>query len=123
MPLTLRVAEKKPRIFMISLTGALDTSTHMLLDDKIDQLVNEGGARIITLDMSGVHFISSMGVRSAFRAKKALAKNQGAFLMVNLQPPVKKVFEIIDALPTMNIFASLQEMDDYLARMQSQIDD
>lgn len=119
MPLTLTVVEPKPRIFTITLAGSLDTNTHMLLDAKIDQLVKEGAARIITLDMGGVTYISSMGVRCAFRAKKALAQQNGAFLMVNLPPPVKKVFEIIDALPSMKIFANMQEMDAYLARMQA----
>lgn len=123
MPLKLSVTEKKPRFFTITLVGSLDTNTHILLDDKIDQLVKEGSAKVITLDMGGVNYISSMGVRCTFRAKRALAKQNGTFMMVNLQPPVKKVFEIIDALPSMNIFANMQEMDDYLTRMQSKVED
>ncbi len=121
MTLTLKVTEAKPRFFTINLAGALDTNTYMLLDDKIENLVTEGAARIITLDMSGVTYISSMGVRSIFKAKKALARQDGAFLMVNLQPQVKKVFEIIDALPSMQIFANMQEMDAYLTRMQKEV--
>jgi len=120
MPLTLTVVEPKPRIFTITLAGSLDTATHMQLDTKIEQLVTEGAARIITLEMSQLQYISSMGIRSTFRAKKALAKNKGALLMVNLQPTVKKVFEIIDALPSTNIFSTLQELDDYLDRIQSE---
>jgi len=119
MTLTLKVTELKPRFFTITLAGALDSSTYMLLDNKIENLVTEGAARIITLDMSGVTYISSMGVRSVFKAKKNLARQEGSFLMVNLQPQVKKVFEIIDALPSMQVFANMREMDDYLTRMQS----
>lgn len=121
MPLKINVVEPRPRFFTVSLDGSLDTETHEQLDTKIEQLVTVGDARIITLDMKGVTYISSMGVRSTFKAKKALAKKNGALLMVNLQPPVKKVFEIIDALPSMQIFSSMAEMDQYLARMQSDI--
>jgi anti-anti-sigma factor len=120
MPLKLKVTEKKPRFFTISLAGSLDTTTHQQLDDKVDQLVNEGAARIITLDMAELTYISSMGVRCVFKAKKALSAQNGSLMMVHLQPAVKKVFEIINALPSVNIFSSMKEMDAYLDRIQNQ---
>ena len=73
MPLTLKVSEKRPRFFTIELSGSLDTNTHQQLDLKVEQLINDGAARVITLDMAGVDYISSMGVRSVFKAKKGLA--------------------------------------------------
>ena len=121
MALKLTVTEKRPRIFTVLLEGPLDTATHAFLDHRIDVLRQEGGARVVTLDFSGVTFISSMGVRSVLKAEKDLGATGGALLMVNLPPPVKKVFEIVNALPSMRIFANLAEMDDYLARMQSEV--
>ncbi|NLI33918.1 MAG: hypothetical protein GX422_14245 [Deltaproteobacteria bacterium] len=40
--------------------------------------------------------------------------------MMNLQPQIKRVFEIINALPSLQIFSSIQELDDYLTEMQRQ---
>jgi hypothetical protein len=37
---------------------------------------------------------------------------------MNLQPQIKKVFDILNALPTMQVFASIEEMDRYLDAMQ-----
>ena len=39
-------------------------------------------------------------------------------MYVNLQPQVKKIFEIINALPSMDVFASVAELDAYLDAMQ-----
>ena len=39
---------------------------------------------------------------------------------MKLKPQIKKVFEIIDALPSMNVFSGVQELDDYLDAMQQQ---
>ena len=42
----------------------------------------------------------------------------GDLMMVNLQPQIKKVFEIVNAMPSMRIFESVAEMDRYLDVMQ-----
>lgn len=119
MPLQTKTTETKPRIFTIRLTGSLDNTTSPDLESKIVYLTREGGARIITLDMAGLEFLSSMGVRVVFKAKKELAAVNGELLMVNLQPQITKVFEIINAIPSMSIFSSIEELDAYLARMQA----
>ncbi len=120
MSLTIKSVEGKPLIFTVSLCGSLDSATYADLEKKINYLIAEGGAKIITLDMAGLEFLSSMGVRVIFKAKKDLAQRNGALLMVNLPPQIKKVFEVINALGSMKIFSSIQELDAYLAKMQSQ---
>ena len=40
--------------------------------------------------------------------------------MAKLQPQIKKVFAIINALPDQQIFNSVEELDEYLAKMQKQ---
>ena len=118
MSLALTVAETKPCMFVITLTGSLDSATYAVLEKKIGYLIAEGKARVITLDMAALAFISSMGVRVILTAKKNLRPNQGSLCMINVPPPIQKVFEIINALPSMTIFASVEEMDAYLANMQ-----
>jgi hypothetical protein len=39
---------------------------------------------------------------------------------MNLQPQIKKVFEIINALPSLQVFATIEELDNYLTEMQRQ---
>jgi hypothetical protein len=40
-------------------------------------------------------------------------------VFINLQPQIKKVFEILNALPSLKVFASIQELDNYLDAMQT----
>lgn len=104
----------------ISIAGSLDSNTapelQQSIDDQIDDSVNT-----IIIDFKGLDFLSSAGLRVLFKAKKLMDGNDGNFIMVNLQPQIKKVFEIIKALDGMNVFKDQQEMDDYLAAMQDKV--
>jgi anti-sigma B factor antagonist len=121
MPLTVTSVEKQPGIFVVSAFGSLDTNTHQVLEKKMDYLISNGAAKVITLDMKDIDYISSMGVRVILKTKKELTRRGGSFLIAHVQPQIKRVFEIINALPSLQIFASLDELDDYLAEMQRQV--
>ena len=41
--------------------------------------------------------------------------------MINVQPQVKKVFEIMQLGPVLNVFESVQELDEYLEKIQDRI--
>ena len=99
MALTIKVVENKPRVFVVTLAGSLDS-------------------KILTLDVAGLTFISSMGIRVVFKAQKDLARAGGYLCLARIPAPIQKALEIVEALPSMQIFASIQEMDAYLAKMQ-----
>jgi len=120
MSLTVMCAEKQPGVFLVSPFGSLDTTTHTILEKQIDFLIADNAATVITLDMTGVEYISSMGVRVVLKARRDLDRRKGRLMMVNLQPQIKKVFEIINALPSLQIFSSIEELDNYLTEMQRQ---
>lgn len=120
MALTIKVEENKPRVFVISLAGSLDSATYSALEKKIEYLMSEGEAKVLTLDLGALEFISSMGIRVVFKAKKDLARVGGSLFLARIPPPIQKALEIIAALPSMQIFSSIQEMDAYLAKMQQQ---
>jgi anti-sigma B factor antagonist len=120
MALTVSSSEKIPRVFVLCPVGSLDSNTFQVLEKKVEYLLREGQAKLITLDMAGVVYISSMGVRVILKTQKELKQRGGSLVMMNLQPQIKKVFEIINALPSLQIFSSVQEMDAYLTEMQRQ---
>ncbi len=120
MPLTVKSVEKIPGVHILYPVGSLDTNTFQIMEKKLDYLIGEGEAKVITLDMNGVDYISSAGIRVIFKAKKQLKQRGGSFMVMHLQPQIRKVFEIINAIPSLHIFASVEEMDDYLAEMQRQ---
>ena len=118
MALTIKVLENKPRVFVVTLGGSLDSTTYPQLETKLAYLLAEGGAKIITLDLAALEFISSMGIRVVFKAQKDLARAGGYLCLARIPPPVQKAFEIVEALPNLQVFASIEEMDAYLAKMQ-----
>jgi len=104
----------------VSIAGSLDSNTAPQLQQSINAEINESVSTTI-IDFKDLDFLSSAGLRVIFKTKKAMDNNGGKFLLVNLQPQIKKVFEIIKALDGMNVFKDQDEMDDYLAAMQNKV--
>ena len=114
MPLNIDVNEPRPGTARVALTGSLDTESAPQLEKSLAALQ----ANVIAFDMTNLVFISSAGLRVIFAAAKRQRAKGGQIGMSNLRPGVRKVFEIVKALPDMNVFASEKEMDEYLARFQ-----
>jgi anti-anti-sigma factor len=71
------------------------------------------------MDLQDLDYLSSAGVRVIIKTRNALKKNGGKLVFMNIPPQIKKVFDIINALPAMQIFMSVEELDDYLDVMQT----
>ena len=104
----------------ISLAGSLDTDTANQLQEKIDHEI-DSSVHMVIMDLKRLQFLSSAGLRVIFKTKKKMDEHHGKFLLLNLQPQVRKVFDIIKALDGMNVFKSQEEMDEYLAAMQNKV--
>ena len=106
--------------YVVTAAGEINSQTFSILENKMDQLLAEKPT-LIVLDMADVSYLSSAGIRVILKTRKALAANAGKLMFMNLQPQIKKVFEIINALPSMRVFKDLKEMDAYLDRMQRKV--
>jgi len=104
----------------ISIAGSLDSNTAPDLQQSVDAEINDSVSTTI-LDFKDLDFLSSAGLRVIFKTKKLMDNSDGKFLMVNLQPQIRKVFEIIKALDGMNVFQDQAEMDEYLTAMQNKV--
>jgi anti-sigma B factor antagonist len=120
MPLDVTSREKEPGVFVVSSEGSLDTNTYSILEKQVDSIL-EGSPKVIIFDMEYLNYISSMGVRVILKARKVLEKHGGNIVLLNLKPHIKRVFDIINALPSEQVFSSVEEMDRYLDRMQKKI--
>jgi anti-sigma B factor antagonist len=120
MDLNVFVREKEPGVIIVSPVGAIDTDTAPILGRKVEEVMKMT-PRAVIFDMSGVEYISSMGVREFIKAKKTMRKTGCSLLLIKLPLPIKQVFDIIRALPKEEIFQSIEEMDDYLRVIQKQV--
>jgi anti-sigma B factor antagonist len=117
MPLNVGAQERAKGEFVVAPAGSIDSTTYKALEGALEKAV-AARPRVLILDMKSVEFISSVGVGVIFKTRKAIAKTGGQTLMVNLPPRIQKVFDIINALPAQQIFASIAELDAYLAKIQ-----
>jgi len=117
MSLEVFVSEKAPGVINILLEGTLDANTHATLEKRVDEILLKNPG-ILIFDLERLKFISSIGLRVIAKAKKTMKQSSGQLMLVNLQPQIKEVFDIINALPQEQIFKSVQELDEYLMVMQ-----
>jgi anti-anti-sigma factor len=101
----------------IELTGSLDTATAPELERGVVALI-DGKLRHLVFDLAGLKFISSAGLRVFGIARKRMKDGGGQLAFVNMQPQIEEVFEIIKALPGLDVFKSTAELDAYLSARQ-----
>ncbi|UNT98088.1 STAS domain-containing protein [Xanthomonas translucens] len=118
--LSLQIDPTQDRRQRITLSGRLDTHTYQALDEALAPLLATQITTLV-LDLSQLDYISSAGIRSIFKARKVLATRDGSVLVVNPQPQIRKVFDVVKAVPLNEIFTSVQELDDYLDEMQRRV--
>ena len=120
MALKITPTQKNTHTVSIALSGQLNSETASVLDLQIQKaLVN--GTNVIVLDMADLKMITSAGVGVVMKTQTSLAKRGGELMMLNMQPQITKVFEIVRLLPTLTVFESMQEMDNYLMKIQKRI--
>ena len=120
MAFTVQLEQRSSSAVTLVLSGKVDTEAAEKLDVEINRALT-GPVRTAVFDMEGVDFIASAGVGVLIRAKTRLTQKGGDVAMINLQPQIKKVFEIIQMLPALNVFESVRELDEYLTRIQDRI--
>lgn len=118
--LSLQIEPAQDKRQRITLSGRLDTHTYQALDEALAPLLATQITTLV-LDLSHLDYISSAGIRSIFKARKVLATREGRVLVVNPQPQIRKVFDVVKAVPLNEIFTSVQELDEYLDEMQRRV--
>ena len=120
MELSIEISRTKPGVVTLSLIGPIDENSSSTLDKEICGALAEP-VEILVLDMAGVDYITSSGIGTIVKAKTSLKRRGGNLVIINLQPQVEKVFEIIRLIPVLEVFASREELDEYLVKVQHKI--
>jgi anti-anti-sigma factor len=118
MALKVNTAVKRPGIFVVAPIGSIDAAGNAIFRERVSSVLTQN-ADVIIFDMEFADYINSMGIRELLKAKKALKLRGGKILFTNLQPQIRKVFDILNALPSLKVFADIQELDRYLDAMQA----
>lgn len=113
MGLIVEREEKYPGVHIVRPKGEINTETYQTLEGALrDSVVS---AKALVFEMEQVSYVSSLGLSALCRIKLALEERKATLVLVNMQPQVALVFETMKILSA-QVFASLQEADQYLDR-------
>ena len=120
MSLGISINQKENAVYVISVEGSINSATCPELEEQINVLLKDQVSTLV-LDLAELKFMSSVGVGLINHTKNKLKEKGAELAMVNLQPQIKKVFEIMSLLPIMNVFNDTAELDEYLEKIQHRI--
>ncbi|MDP5054483.1 MAG: STAS domain-containing protein [Congregibacter sp.] len=121
MNLDTRLHEDRDKsLLRVGMIGGLNTDTALAFEATLAGAIADDW-QMVLLDMRELDYISSAGLRVIFKAAKRLKSTGRHLAVANRQPQIEKVFEILQALPDMHVFASDAELDDYLDAMQAKV--
>jgi len=95
-------------IEIVELFGRFDELAGAEVRQVFDQIVTAGGNRVL-VDMAGVEYISSSGLRTLLMLHRGLKANQGVMKVCALSPFVAEVFEISNFTAVFDIHATRKE--------------
>jgi anti-sigma B factor antagonist len=85
--------ERTADVLTVGLKGRLDASTSKSVEDFLLKQI-DAGSRLFVLDLGGLEYISSVGLRVFMMAAKRLKVVKGKIVVCSLSAPIKEVFEI-----------------------------
>ena len=99
---------KQGNVTILKAQGKLDATSSPELDKRLASLV-ESGIRQIVLDLAGLDYVSSAGLRVFLSAAKRLKQAQGKLALANPSAQVQQIFDIAGFASIMPIFKTLNE--------------
>jgi stage II sporulation protein AA (anti-sigma F factor antagonist) len=85
--------EPHGRVLLVAASGRLDGNTSGEFTARLEPLISRAEPRLV-LDMSGIEFISSAGLRAVLALFRKIKAAKGAFALCAVQPPVLEVLDI-----------------------------
>ena len=97
------LAERKSGdVTVLSIGGRLDAYSAAEAEKKLDELVGDGKVKIV-LNLEGLEYISSSGLRVFLSQLKKVRKQQGDIRLCCMKPNVREVFDIAGFTQLFNI--------------------
>ena len=100
-------------VLVMAPRGRVDSTTSGDLEQRLLDLLGSGERRIV-LDLAGIEYISSAGLRVLLVVAKRLKTAQGDLVLCALTPAVRQVFELAGFL---SIFQLENSREAALARL------
>lgn len=101
-------ATEQNGVCLLSLEGRMDATTVSSFEENCREQLEKSYKKII-IDMSGLEYISSAGLRGILMMEKLSKKSNCQLVFFGLQPMVYEVFKISSFLSILKICATQEE--------------
>lgn len=103
------ITKQFKRSDLVAVTGRIDSGTAPQLAGVLDE-INEADRFKIVLDMSGVDFISSAGLRVLISAQKACRRwNRGELVLASVPQRIYDAMDLAGFVPLFKLFDDVIE--------------
>lgn len=93
---------------VVALAGEVDATNAEELHGVLQTVVAER-PRLVVVDLSGLTFMDSTGLRMLLRASRSLDRQGGVLALVAPQPPVARVLQLTKADQLIPVYASVPD--------------
>lgn len=105
----------KGKVLVLKPEGRLDSNTINAAEADMFAHLEKGETRIV-LDLSGLDYISSSGLRLVLMMGKRLSLKGGKLALCGLKPQIREVFEISGFISIINVVDTRAEAEAAVAR-------
>lgn len=95
--------ERFKKCALVRVKGRIDSRTALELEEALDKIMEDGEYKIV-LDMSGVEFTSSAGMRVLIRTQKECKRlNRGELMLAAVPERITEALDLAGLLPIFRI--------------------
>ncbi len=117
MSFKVTIEKRQNGFYLVAMEGRLDANTYYDLDKELTPYLKPD-TKILVFDMAKLDYISSAGLRIILKARKAIRNNNGHLMMIEMQPQIERVFDIVEAIPNLLVFKKMEDVDQFLDTVQ-----
>jgi anti-sigma B factor antagonist len=94
---------------VLVLSGRLNQASADTLHAAAMEIAGEDDSKALIVDMGGVDFIASVGIRSLIRPSQALAMRGGKLAVANLNPQISEFFKLTGLDQMFRVYETVQD--------------
>jgi anti-anti-sigma factor len=91
----------------VSLSGELDLSSALVLEEELRRIEEEKRPRVLVLDLRMLKFLDSTGLRLILAAHARALKRGGRLTIVQGTDAVRRIFRLTGVMERLNVFEDL----------------
>ena len=102
------ISTEQGSIMIVAIAGSMDALTSPTLTDYLDKQIQAGHAKLV-LDVTGLEYTSSAGLRALLIAVKEARQHAGDLRVAGVRPNVRKVLEMSGFTSILKIYPAVAD--------------